>query len=230
MRPPADRRRTAPGLPTLTHGVTCYGETRSVSMARITLGAGAIAVLIAVNWPAASGPTGIAAPEQSTTRRPAVATQPLDADALWRTESDHTSVATVSRHESSARSALVFQYELGTGRARNQFAALVASAPHGLSQYDRVTFRAHASRPLRLAVTLRPVGANPPAHWVRSVYVDGTPRTVTVFFDDMRAVPREMTGPPPLGSIGALMFLIDTNNTKPGTRGEITLSEIAYGY
>ena len=60
--------------------------------------------------------------------------------------------------------------------------------------------------------------------------MDATPRTVTVFFDDMRAVPREVTGPAPLGSIGALMFLIDTNNTKPGTRGEITLSEIAYGY
>ena len=202
-------------------------------MARITLGAGTIAVLIAVNWPAASGPTGIAtpAPEQITMRRHAIATEPLDAGApLWGTEGDHTSVATVSRDESSGRSALVFRYQLGPGRARNQFAALVASVPHGLSQDDRVTFRAHASRPLRLAVTLRPVGANPPAHWVRSVYLDATPRTVTVFFDDTRAVPREVTGPAPLGSIGALMFLIDTNNTKPGTRGEITLSEIAYGY
>ena len=121
------------------------------------------------------------------------------------------------------------RFELGSGRPLDQFAALVAAVPRGLSRYDRVTFRAHASRPLRVAVTLRPAGSDNPPRWQRSVYLDHTPRTVTVFFDDMHATPA-FAAPVPLASIGALMFIIDTTNTKPGTSGEITLSEVAYSY
>jgi hypothetical protein len=46
----------------------------------------------------------------------------------------------------------------------------------------------------------------------------------------MRPAPGAVAGPAPLASIGALMFVIDTRNTKPGTSGEITLSEMAYAY
>jgi hypothetical protein len=215
--------------------VTCFSGKYSVNggAAGTALGAGALAVLVACNGPAANRPTGIEAPppERTTVRRQAVATDFLDLSApIWGVESDHRSVATFSRDEPSGRSALVFRYELGPGHPVDQFAALVASVPHDLSRYDRITFRALASRPLRLAVTLRPEGTNNPPRWHRSVYLDHTPRNVTVFFDDMRAVPRDVEGPVPLASIGALMFIIDTNNTTPGTSGEITLSEMAYGY
>ena len=161
----------------------------------------------------------------------AVATERLDVHApFWTIERDGTSVATMSRGETDGERALVFRYELGSGRPLAQFAALVAAVPHGLARYDRITFRARASHPLRLAVTLRPAGHNNPPLWRRSVYLDHMIRTVTVFFDDMHAVPGNAAGPAPLASIGALMFLVDTNNTKPGTSGEIVLSEMAYAY
>jgi hypothetical protein len=203
------------------------------SAAGAAVAAGTLVILAACNWPAASAPAGVDAlpAERIAVRRPAVATESVDAGVhLWGVERDPRSVATVSRVESPGRSALAFRYELGAGRARDQFAALVAPAPDGLSRYDRITFRGYASRPLRLAVTLRRVDTNGPQHWLRSVYLDGTPRTVTVFFDDMRPAPGSGAGPAPLASIGALMFVIDTRNTKPGTSGEITLSEMAYAY
>jgi hypothetical protein len=79
-------------------------------------------------------------------------------------------------------------------------------------------------------VTLRPVGNNNPPRWQRSVYLDQMTRTVTVFFDDMHAVPGHVAAAPPLASIGSLMFIVDTTNTKPGSSDEIILSEIAYAY
>ena len=61
------------------------------------------------------------------------------------------------------------------------------------------------------------------------MYLDESTRTVTVRFDDLRPIPRDVTGPPPLASIGALMFVVDTNNTAPGTSGDIVFTNIAFG-
>jgi hypothetical protein len=198
------------------------------------LTAASLAIAMALGWLARTGrPAGVEPLPARSISLPgaALGTEPLDADAaFWRIERDRTSMATVSHGETDGQGELVFWYELGSGRPLDQFAALVAPVPHGLSRYDRITFRARASHPLRLAVTLRPAGTNNPPRWQRSVYLDHVTRTVTVFFDDMHAVPRNIADPAPLASIGALMFIVDTNNTKPGTSGEITLSEIAYAY
>ena len=104
---------------------------------------------------------------------------------------------------------------------------LVAPIEGGLASYSRVTFTASADRPMRVNVDLRPAGANNPPRWRRSVYLDGTPRTVTIRFDEMNPVPRTNTGTPPLDTIGALMFTVDTNNTRPATSGAITFTSIA---
>ena len=94
-------------------------------------------------------------------------------------------------------------------------------------QHDRITLRASASRPLRLSVELRASGDADPPRWQRSVYLDRTPRTVTILFSDLRPIAGSAAGPIPLPSIGALMLAIDANNTMPGTSGEISFSEIA---
>jgi hypothetical protein len=96
-----------------------------------------------------------------------------------------------------------------------------------LSGHDRITLRAHASRPLRLSVELRASGEDDPPRWQRSVYLDRTPRTVTILFSDLRPIARNSAGPVPVPSIEALMLAIDANNTLPGTSGEIVFSEIA---
>ena len=196
--------------------------------------------MLALGWLVRADPTTEVEPIRArwiTLPAAAIGTERLDVDApldgdapFWTIERGGASMATVSHGETDGQGVLVFWYELGSGRPLDQFAALVASVPHGLSRYDRITFRARASHPLRLAVTLRPVGNNNPRRWQRSVYLDQMTRTVTVFFDDMHVVPGDVAAPAPLASIGSLMFIIDTNNTKPGTSGEIMLSEIAYAY
>ena len=140
-------------------------------------------------------------------------------NASWRLEHDRESTA--------AFDGRTFRYTLGPGAPRAQFAALVAPIEGGLASYSRVTFTASADRPMRVNVDLRPAGANNPPRWRRSVYLDGSPRTVAIRFDEMNPVPRTNTGAPRLDTIGALMFTVDTNNTRPATSGAITFTSIA---
>ena len=140
-------------------------------------------------------------------------------NAPWNVEHDRDSTA--------AFDGRTFRYTLGPGVPRAQFAALVAPIEGGLASYSRITFTASADRPMRVNVDLRPAGANNPPRWRRSVYLDGSPRSVAIRFDEMNPVPRNAAGAPPLDSIGALMFTIDTNNTRPATSGAITFSSIA---
>ena len=120
---------------------------------------------------------------------------------------------------------MTLAFAIGSGPARAQFAAVVTPIPAGLTAFSRVSFAAHASRPMRINVDLRPAGTHDPPRWRRSIYLDRTPRTVTVPFDDMRPIGGG-SGPAPLASIGALMFVVDTNNTRPGTSGEVTLTGV----
>ena len=121
---------------------------------------------------------------------------------------------------------LTFRYSLGGGRPASQFAALVTPAAELVTRCDRILVRARADHPLRLSVQLRASGTGD-RRWQRSVYLDSTIRTAAVFFADMHAVGNEAAGPPPLGSIGSLLMLVDATNTAPGTSGEVTFSEIA---
>src|SRR5262249_39008503 len=114
------------------------------------------------------------------------------------------------------------------GTPLDQFAALVGAVPRAaLVPYRRLAFSARASRPLRVVVSLRPGGTSNPPRWIRSVYLDQTLRDVTIFFDDRRPSVSSASAQVPLDTIEALMFVIDTTNTKPGTRGEIAFSRVA---
>jgi hypothetical protein len=145
--------------------------------------------------------------------------------ASWTLERDPSSEGAIVR-EGASGPPLELRYSLGPGQAAGQLVALVRPAPRDLLRHDRITLRASASHPLRLSVELRSAGQDDAPRWQRSVYLDRTPRTVTIPFSDLRPVDRS-AGPVPLGSIGALMLAIDANNTLPGTSGEIVFSEIA---
>jgi len=123
---------------------------------------------------------------------------------------------------------LTLRYRLGGGRATNQFAALVGAIGGGLTSYASVAFSGRADHPMRVAVQLRPAGRNNPPRWQRSVYLDESPRTITVAFSDLQPVPRAVVAPVPLGSIDALMFVVDTNNTAPGTTGVVTIGRVVW--
>jgi hypothetical protein len=146
--------------------------------------------------------------------------------AGWSLERDESSEGAIVRDQAAGRT-LGLRYSLGPGRAWGQLVALVRPVRNHLLQHDRITLRASASRPLRLSVELRASGNDDPPRWQRSVYLDRTPRTVTILFSDLRPVAGNAAGPVPLASIGALLLAIDANNTMPGTSGEIAFSEIA---
>jgi hypothetical protein len=123
---------------------------------------------------------------------------------------------------------LAMRFRLGGGRATNQFAALVGAIGGGLAPYASVTFSGRADRPMRVALQLRPAGRDNPPRWQRSVYVDESPRTITVAFSEMQPVARTFAAPVPLGAIAALMFVVDTNNTAPGASGVVTIGPVLW--
>jgi hypothetical protein len=146
--------------------------------------------------------------------------------ARWTLERDGSSQGAIVR-DGSAGGTLGLRYSLGPGRPGGQLVALVRPVQLDRLHQDRITLRARASRPLRLSVELRASGQDDPPRWQRSVYLDRTPRTITLLFSDLKPVGESQAEPVPLSSIGALMLAIDANNTLPGTSGEIVFSEIA---
>jgi hypothetical protein len=145
---------------------------------------------------------------------------------IWTADRDATSASTIEAHDGHP-GAVVFRYALGAGAPRHQSASISMPVPGDLSRYDRITFDGSASRPLRMVVQFVRNDGGRWSRWQRSVYLDSTPRTVSIFFDDLRPAAPEAE-PVPLSSIHALVFQIDTNNTPPGTDGEIIFNRIAY--
>jgi hypothetical protein len=60
------------------------------------------------------------------------------------------------------------------------------------------------------------------------VYLDESPRTVSVYFDEMHATADDTSGPPPLGRIDSLLFVVDTLNTALGTSGQVWIDELKF--
>jgi hypothetical protein len=140
----------------------------------------------------------------------------------------HDPASTAALEPASGRpGAVVFRYNLGPGPALNQSASVATKVPPDLARYDRLIIEASAAAPMRVEIQLVRDDGGIWSRWRRSVYLDREPRTVTVSFDEMRPAD-PATGAPPLASIQALVFLVDSNNTQPGTKGEIVFNRVAY--
>jgi hypothetical protein len=165
--------------------------------------------------------------------RPAVAALPPASSRMelidprrqmtWHTEADASSTATSTDNGSS----LALTFRLGGGAPRNQFVALVLPIPPALAAWDRVSFGARASGPVRLSVQLRQLGDRNPPRWRRTVYLDRTPRSEAIVFDDMMPVPPNAVPASRRTSIGGLLLVLDTTNTAPGATGEIVFTDVA---
>ena len=124
---------------------------------------------------------------------------------------------------------LAIRWALGGSLSQSPYAAVVMPAGPALGGYDRLMFTARADRPMRVSVQIRVPTAGAGERWHRSVYVDETPREMTVFFDEM--TPRGFTSQrrPTLSSVRDVLFVIDTVNTKPGTSGVLWIDDVKYG-
>ncbi|MFB3853634.1 MAG: CehA/McbA family metallohydrolase [Vicinamibacterales bacterium] len=179
----------------------------------------------AVPW-VVSNPIYVGPPlEGPAAARAAATSSTMLAPGRWRVEHDASSRGTLLGPENGAGGRLEFRFELGTAGARSPFAAIAhSSTPPGGS--DRISLRAWATRPMRVSIQLRrPVGHDG-LRWRRSIFIDETPRDVTAFFDDMRAVPP--AGPLEPGNTNTLLVVVDDVNTLPGTAGTIFLENLRW--
>jgi hypothetical protein len=141
----------------------------------------------------------------------------------WRVEHDPTSLGVA---EPVGERELRFRFGLAGGPPGGQVAALVYDTPDGIARYTRVSFSIRAERPMRVSVQLRD-GGEPAGRWQRSVYVDAAQLDHTVLFADMTAVAGTPSQAPNLAAVRSILFVVDANNTKPGTSSVIRLRPIA---
>ena len=124
---------------------------------------------------------------------------------------------------------LSLRFALGGTRAESPYVALAMPAGSALAGYDRLMFTARADGPMRLSVQLRVPEGPAGERWHRSVYLDETPRQVSIFFDEM--TPRGATSRrrPVLQTVRDLLFVVDTVNAAPGASGQVWIDDIKYG-
>jgi hypothetical protein len=153
------------------------------------------------------------------------------ADA-WAIEKDPRSTAAWRwiPAPSAATGALELTYQLHAGERASQFAAAVTPQVASIATATGLSFRASADKPMRLSVQVRRPLERPGEgeRWLRSIYVDSTPRDITVRFDDMRPVPPASAERPPLDKVHALLFAVDTEHTPPGTSGRVLIEGLRF--
>ena len=122
---------------------------------------------------------------------------------------------------------LLLRFAISGAPGDSPYAAFVMPATTAIAMYDRLVFTARADRPLRLSVQLRAPGGEG-ERWHRSVYLDQTPRTVELPFNDFRPRGATTSAFPVLSMIDSVLFVIDTVNTKSGSNGRIQIDDIKY--
>ncbi|MCX6544475.1 MAG: CehA/McbA family metallohydrolase [Acidobacteria bacterium] len=152
---------------------------------------------------------------------------PLPAD--WQIEHDPLSAGTAALVGDGAGAQREFQFHLADGAAPSPFVAMVTSGVAVLHDADQLRFRIRASRPLRVSVQVRLEGRAVDRRWVRSVYAEPAVRTVTVSLADMRAAGTGARTPFDRREIDALLFVIDTVNSRPGDQGTVWIDALETG-
>jgi hypothetical protein len=140
----------------------------------------------------------------------------------WAVEQDPTSVGALEVTPRVDGAELRLRYGLSGGTEAGQFVAAVVETPGGIERSDRLVLTARAERPMRISIQVRTdVAGGKPERWRRSVYLDGTDRERTVFFDEMTPVGVTSTWRPPADRVRAIMFVVDTTNSRPGASGRL---------
>jgi hypothetical protein len=120
-----------------------------------------------------------------------------------------------------------WSFALSPGQPAGQFAAVPIPVSPGLEAFDALQFRVSSPRPLRAWAQLRAPAGNT-ERWGATFYADAEPRTVTIPFAKFRPIGQTSSVAPPLAGVQFLLFVVDTLNTLPGTKGSLTISEVAF--
>lgn len=147
----------------------------------------------------------------------------------WHLEHDPVSTGAFQPADTPGGVPREFTFRLAPG-ANSPFVALVTNDVGGVREASRISFRARASRPLRLSVQARcEAGGADAMRWVRSVYLDATPRDVTIDLADMRVAGTGARVPIDPGRITSILFVFDTINARPGDGGGVWIEHLRSG-
>ena len=139
----------------------------------------------------------------------------------WHTEKDDGSSASV-RQDNYPTGPVELTFRLAAGDRTGQYAALGIGVGKALTERTHLAFSARASRPMRISVQARhPQSGN---RWQRSIYLDSQSRDVIVQFAEMTPVGAGPAFDPSLAD--AVLFVVDTTNTLPGTAGTFTIENL----
>jgi hypothetical protein len=116
-------------------------------------------------------------------------------------------------------------WTLGSGQAAGQYAAMAVPLPRGfLKGADRIAFNGRAARPMRVSIQVRSAATG--RRWLRSAYLSPDVREVELALREFTpAVPSD-PAPLDLEAVDALLVVVDTVNTVPGSTGETWISEV----
>jgi hypothetical protein len=151
------------------------------------------------------------------------AVEPLPRDVSWQVEKDRGSIGSIVQSPDE----IAFYYRLRAGARASQFAALVAAIAGRSGPLDRIRFTGQAGRPVRISVQLR-YAESGGIRWGRSVYLDATPRDVSIRLDEMLPADRQAGRTPPLPSATSLLFVADLTNARPGDANTIRISNAGF--
>lgn len=141
----------------------------------------------------------------------------------WAVEKQAASHAAVAEREGS----VVFDYALAGGEASGQFGA-AAREVGGTSAWSHVVLRARATEPTRLWVQLRLNDSASGQRWGRSIYVDRHSREFTLGLAEFAPLePGDATRRPSQATVRAVLLVVDTVNSPPGRRGQVTIERLA---
>jgi hypothetical protein len=162
----------------------------------------------------------LAAGDAPATMRASIATE------AWTAEASEGSMSTLNRVSlPDGTPAMEWQYQLATDGTASPFAAVRFPVADGLAKYDRLQLRAMSDEPRRVWAQLRTAGTAGGERWGKSFYVGRDLAAVEIRFDDFR----RLGGAPsavPLEQIDALLLVVDTLNTVPGSTGRIAITDL----
>lgn len=147
----------------------------------------------------------------------------------WEVERNERSSGALEAVAAVGGKQLSMRYALAGAASENPYVAFVVPAGPSLSAYDRLVFTGRASRPMRISVQLREPRSGAGERLHRSVYLDETPREITIFFDDLSPVGVTGRQRLVLAHVRSVLFAVDSVNTALGSSGQFWLDDLKYG-
>ncbi|MSO49545.1 MAG: hypothetical protein EXQ49_06530 [Acidobacteria bacterium] len=151
-----------------------------------------------------------------------VVVKALDDPTLWAIERHEPSTGELT----ASNGEVGLAFSLAPGRASGQYAAM-AYPLSGQDRFDAVTMTLRAEPPMRVSIQWRVPRGVDGDRWQRSVYVDATPRTVTLDLQDFAAVGEGLATTPSLDLVRSLSLVVDTWHTRPGSAGRAWISGVS---